>query len=128
MIIEKLGVSYLGWTLAKRLKNSPSFAIANSRRGWNIMQELNDPKITIIAVIATNVEATLEKPGIYLTASETAALEWISLSNGINPVTQTASNVYKPSTMNTELRRAFGSTFPGFLNSPAMKQIAAIPV
>ncbi|CRH76812.1 Uncharacterised protein [Chlamydia trachomatis] len=43
-------------------------------------------------------------------------------------MTQTANSVYKANTMNTELIRARGSIFPGFLNSPAMKQIAAIPV
>ncbi|MNQ91635.1 hypothetical protein D3C85_1070260 [compost metagenome] len=92
------------------------------------MQELKEPSMTIIAVTATKDEAMPDNPGIYLTASETAELEPINLSNGIKPVTQTASSVYRPSTINTELINAFGRTFPGFLNSPAIKQMAAIPV
>src|SRR3954452_22441433 len=119
-MIEKLGVSYFGWTFAKRLKNRPSFAIAYSKRGWNIIQELNEPKITIIAVTATNEEAISDNPGIYFTASDTAAFVLINFSKGIKPMTQTASNVYRARTMNTELISARGRTFPGFLNSPAI--------
>lgn len=70
------------------------------------MQELKEPRITIIAVTATKDEAMPDNPGIYLTASDTAELEPISLSNGIRPVTHTASSVYRPNTTSTELINA----------------------
>ena len=55
--MEKYGVSYLGCTLPKDLKNSPSLAIAYSILGWNMIQLDREPITTITAMIATMVPA-----------------------------------------------------------------------
>ncbi len=48
---------------AKDLKNKLSFAIAYSIRGWNIIQDDNEPITTLIAIIATIVPAYCPIPG-----------------------------------------------------------------
>ena len=116
--IENAGVSYFGCTCAKCLKNKPSFAIAYSILGWNIIQLESEPITTIIAIIATMTPAALPINGILDANKAIGASEAASSSTDNKPDETTVRLTYNAKTITAVKINPFGKFLPGSFISP----------
>ena len=108
----------MGCTLPKALKNRPSFAIAYSIRGWNMIQLDREPITTITAITATTVPAYPPMIGILEASRAMGASEAASSSTDNRPEAVRVRPTYRASTINAVRISPLGRFFLGSLISP----------